>query len=246
MQLDLPFSTEISSGFRIEPEATHPPRDLFDGIEFVRMRRARRYIMRVRPDGTLRVTIPRGGSRAEAAAFVRRQASWIARERARVRLERAPAQWTDGSTILLDGEPQRIEITAAGDGLIARYGGRSLQVDTAVDVRGAIERDLRELARERLVPRLLQLAEEHGLRVSRVTIRNQRSRWGSCSRSGAIALNFRLLQMPPSVRDYVLVHELMHLREQNHGRRFWKLVERACPAFRDAERWLREAGRGLF
>jgi predicted metal-dependent hydrolase len=119
-------------------------------------------------------------------------------------------------------------------------------VDSFDDVRAHVEQDLRQLAKQRLVARLHELADRFGLRVSRSTIRNQRSRWGSCSRSGAIALNFRLVQMPPDVCDYVLIHELMHLKQQNHGRRFWTLVEQACPTFRDAERWLRREGRGLF
>jgi predicted metal-dependent hydrolase len=167
------------------------------------MRRARRYILRVRPDGTLRVTIPRGGSRAEAIAFMGRHLPWVVAERERVERQRASVP------------PER-------------------------------EAALREEARQQLIPRLHQLAVEHGLTFTRVTIRNQRSRWGSCSRSGAIALNYRLVLMPREVSDYVLIHELMHLKEQNHGRRFWRLVEAACPGFRDAERWLRTNGRSLF
>lgn len=230
MQPDLPF--------HIVPD----PEETTERIEFVRVRRARRYILRVRPDGSLRITIPRGGSRAAAIAFVARQFAWIARERARVRREQAPARWTDGSVILLDGVAAVVHM----EGAVARYGGRSVVVSDAADVRPEIERDLRELARDRLVPRLYALAGQHGLSVTRVTIRNQRSRWGSCSRSGAIALNFRLVQMPPDVCDYVLIHELMHLKQQNHGRRFWALVEQACPGYRAAERWLRLSGRGLF
>ena len=108
------------------------------------------------------------------------------------------------------------------------------------------EAELRRQAAEQLIPRLRALASQHGLTVGRVSIRNQRSRWGSCSRSGAISLNYRLVLMPPSVADYVLIHELMHLQEQNHGRRFWRLVARACPDYREAERWLRRNGRALF
>lgn len=210
------------------------------------MRTARRYILRVGPDGTLRVTIPRGGSRAEAANFMRKHLAWVARERARVRQVQAPVRWTAGSTILLDGEPAAIVIEADAGRLVARYGGRSVRVTDPSNVRAEVERDLRDLARERLMPRLVTLAAELGLSVAKVTIRSQRSRWGSCSRTGAIALNFRLVQMPPAVADYVLIHELTHLKQQNHGRRFWSLVERACPSFRDAERWLRRHGRALF
>ena len=174
-------------------------------VHLVPMRSARRYIMRVRPDGALRVTIPRGGSRAEALRFAERHLSWAERERARLKAIRPAAP--------RDPEQQRA--------LIAQ-------------------------ARRDLPPRLLELAREHGLEVVRVLIRNQRSRWGSCSPKGVIALNYRLVLMPPEVRDYILVHELMHLRQANHSRRFWTLVEQACPAFRAAERWLKAEGQALF
>ena len=242
MQPDLPFQIEP------EPSPASAPNEFVteDRIEFVRVRRARRYILRVRPDGSLRVTIPRGGSRAEATAFAARQFAWITRERARVRREQTPVRWSEGSIVRLDGVavPIRIDQTSAGP--VSRYGGRVVPVSNPQDVRPEIERDLRQLARERLVPQLHRLAAQHGLTVARVTIRNQRSRWGSCSRAMAIALNFRLVQMPPDVCEYVLLHELMHLRQQNHGPRFWALVERACPAYREAERWLRVQGRSLF
>ena len=260
MQLDLPF--QGAPDFRLSlpprPEPASPvlprtghrpalrPEAERERIEFVRVRKARRYILRVRPDGTLRVTIPRGGSRVEALDFLRRHVAWIARERARVRCERAPVTWTHGSIVLFDGVAHTIHIDGSTGRPAACYADRSVPVESTGDVREAIEHDLRQAARERLVPRLYELAGRLGLEVTRVTIRNQRSRWGSCSRSGAIALNFRLVQMPPSVRDYVLIHELMHLKQQNHGRRFWSLVEKACPAFREAERWLRREGRGLF
>ena len=194
----------------------------------------------------LRVTIPRGGSRAEAIAFLGRHLAWVARERARVRKQGAPVCWTHGSTILVGGEPRIITVEDSGSGLSARYGERLVPVNDAANVRPEVEQDLRELARRRLIPRLQQLAAQHGLSVRKATVRSQRSRWGSCARSGAIALNFRLIQMSPAVCDYVLVHELMHLKQQNHGPRFWALVERACPDYREAERWLRRSGRALF
>lgn len=215
-------------------------------MEFIRAPRARRYILRVRPDGTLRVTIPRGGSRREAVAFIARQIEWIARERGRVAREQAPVTWTHGSTILFDGEPCVVSLEYTERGTYATYGDRAVRVSDVTNVRPEIEKDLRELARVRLIPRLSELAGQHGLQFSRATIRNQRSRWGSCSRTGAIALNFRLIQMPRAIADYVLIHELMHLKQQNHGPRFWSLVERACPQFREAERWLRRHGRRLF
>jgi hypothetical protein len=114
-----------------------------------------------------------------------------------------------------------------------------------IDLRPVAIAMLRALAQRELPGQLLALAAEHGLTVTRVTIRNQRSRWGSCSTSGSISLNWRLVQMPPEVRDYVLVHELMHLREANHSRRFWRHVARACPWHLEARRWLDREGKAL-
>jgi predicted metal-dependent hydrolase len=167
---------------------------------FVRHRRARRYLLRVESDGRLRVTIPRGGSRREAEAFVERNSDWVARQRARI-----------GS------------------------GFRPLEHDKA----------LRQLARRELPARLLDLAARHGLVVTRISVRNQRSRWGSCGRDGHICLNWRLVLMPASVRDYVLVHELMHLRRMDHSPAYWRLVANACPDYRSARDWLRRHGPSL-
>lgn len=234
VQLGLPF-------LRADP-ATGPAR-----VDFVRMRRAKRYILRVRPDGSFRVTIPRGGSRREAETFLATHRRWAHRERFRVLAQHAPAQWAEGDEILLRGTPVdlRVQRTPGASWLI--IGGERVWLrEVPTDLRPAVEDSLRAIARAQLIPRLREFADAHGLTVSRVTIRNQRSRWGSCSRGGAIALNFRLVQAPDAVRDYVLIHELMHLKQQNHTRRFWRLVEAACPRFREAEHWLRTEGRSLF
>jgi predicted metal-dependent hydrolase len=247
VQLELPFLSgpdSDSCNAASQQPGLHTSRS--DPIEFVRIRRARRYILRVRPDGTLRVTVPRGGSRREAEAFVRKHAEWIERERRRVRSDHAPVQWHAGSRILFRGIPVTIGIDRDGDGYLISYGDRRVRVRALDDVRWAVESDLKEIARAELVPRLHELAVQHELRVGRVSIRNQRSRWGSCARNGNIALNFRLVQMPPAISDYVLLHELMHIRQQNHSRRFWKLVAAVCPGYRECERWLRTVGRSLF
>ena len=83
------------------------------------------------------------------------------------------------------------------------------------------------------------LAEQFDLTVTRVSVRNQRARWGSCATGGRISLNWRLVQTPDDVRDYVLIHELMHLRQPNHSARFWALVAKACPGHEASRRWLR-------
>ena len=234
MQLDLPFL-----------RAAEPPPE--PDVDFVRVRRARKYILRVRPDGSLRVTIPRGGSRRDAEAFLRRHQEWVAAERVRVAERHAPVEWRAGDAIPLHGELTTIRVHDSAHGQIVVVGDQRVRIAAGiVNVRPAVELALRRIASRELVPRLQALASEHSLTVDRVTIRNQRSRWGSCSRRGVIALNFRLVQMPPAVCDYVLLHELMHLRQQNHSRRYWRLVAAVCPDYREAERWLRVEGKALF
>jgi predicted metal-dependent hydrolase len=104
---------------------------------------------------------------------------------------------------------------------------------------------LRRIAADELPRRCQALAAVAGVQVRRVSVRNQRSRWGACSPAGVITLNWRLIQMPPSVSDYVIFHELSHVRHPNHSRRFWREVERVCARWRDAEKWLRKQGREL-
>lgn len=104
---------------------------------------------------------------------------------------------------------------------------------------------VRARARQELPPLLLGWAARLGLAVTAVEVRNQRSRWGSCGHNGRICLNWRLLLMPDWVRDYVLVHELMHLRRMDHSPRYWALVAAAYPQYREARAWLRANGAGL-
>ena len=244
-QLRLPFTTTDAPPAPGELSVGSGPMRFL--VHLVRMRRAKRYIMRVRPDGALRVTIPRGGSRAEALKFAERHLAWAVRQRTRLRVNGAEtATWEHGTAVMLDGSLQRIEIEPDGDRAIARLGRISALIMRGADVRAALQRAMRAAAARDLPPELLALATDHGLTVRRVTIRDQRSRWGSCSRSGTIALNYRLIQMPPAVRRYILVHELAHLVHPNHSRRFWTFVERLDPAFRHAERWLKTSGQALF
>jgi predicted metal-dependent hydrolase len=208
---------------------------------FAHNRRARRYILRLRPDGAARVTVPRGGSLAEASRFAERNVAWLEKQLLRqARRPIRPATWQAGTEILFRGESVRLERGANGEAGLVRFGTETVTVpEAAHDLRPAVERHLRQLATRELPPRVLELATPHQLPVRRITVRNQRSRWGSCSRRGTISLNWRLVQTPVSVRDYLVLHELAHLREMNHSRRFWNEVARLCPDYRQAEQWLK-------
>ena len=101
------------------------------------------------------------------------------------------------------------------------------------------------LAISELLQRTRELAAQTNSNIARITIRSQRTRWGSCSRRRAISLNWRLIQTPQFVIDYIILHELMHLRQMNHSKRFWEEVAKVCPTWREAEKWLRQHGREI-
>jgi predicted metal-dependent hydrolase len=259
VQLGLPLSPETPPDAPREvprapapvaaPVATAPPVETApspaaDEVHFVRRRGARRYILRVRDDGTLRVTVPWWGSKREARAFVESQRAWIAGQRGR-RAARVTARWGVGAEVLVDGVAHRLAIDEAGrvtlDGAVVAPAAGDERT-----LKGAVQAWLRARAAATLPDELLALAARHDIMVTRVSIRNQASRWGSCSRRGTISLNWRLVQTPPFVREYVLLHELMHRRELNHSARFWRHVAAVCPEYVEARRWLRVDGAQLF
>jgi predicted metal-dependent hydrolase len=210
-------------------------------VVLVRNPRARRYILRVDPTGAVRVTLPARGSQAEAWNFVRRKIAWI-NERIEQHLAQPqrPAMWGHGTELLFRGDLVQLAISANPSSKTVEFADQRIDVPLEADVRRTVERQLWNLARRELTARTAQLATQHGLTVRRITIRNQRSRWGSCSRRGTVSLNWRLIQAPAYVRDYIILHELMHLREHNHSRRFWKQVETVCPDYMVAEKWLKQ------
>ena len=197
MQLGLPIGV-ADTIFHALP--TLPALPASGAVYYVRHRRARRWRLRIDADGSVRVTIPLGGSRRGADAFAARNLHWI--ERHRATLNQRP----------LTSEEWR---------------------------------QLRARAARELPARLLELATTHGVVVTRVSVRRQRSRWSSCGRDGHISVNWRLVRMPASVRNYVLVHELTHLRRLDHSPVYWGLVKAPCPDFEAARRWRRTHGRSL-
>jgi hypothetical protein len=238
-QLLLPFGCGAGAGTVVSVPGVAA------AVEFVRHRRARHYVLRVRDDGAVRVTVPRGGSRAEAERFLHERREWIARERHRREVAAAgrAGPWRDGTLVPLRGEEVAIEVVPKGNRLAVTLGGETLAVPAAdaARLRTRVEAHLRKVAARELRARLDELAAAHGFTVARVSIRNQRTRWGSCARSGSLSLNWRLIQVPPGVRDYVLLHELTHLRHHNHSTRFWRELARLCPQYADARKWLRSA-----
>jgi predicted metal-dependent hydrolase len=225
---------------------------VFDSeIYLVRVRRhrqARRYtlcIHSVTRDVVL--TMPPRGSLKQAREFAEKHGGWIA-----ARLDRLPepAPFAPGAVIPLRGLDHRIvhrrgqrgtvwiERGEAGEGLVCVAG-------EAPHIARRVSDFLKREARRDLEAASRRAATALNVSVKRVSIRDQSSRWGSCSTSGVLSYSWRLIFAPPFVLDYLAAHEVAHLVEMNHSRAFWRLVERLCPHVGQAKAWLDAHGAGL-
>ena len=215
-------------------------------------RRARRLSVRVYPDARVEVVVPARARAREVQHFIAEHRQWIDDKRAAA-LRRRPAPepfppanlhfaaTRESWRLHLAGGAGRLriaEVESAGDRILS-VSGRL----TPAELRVALRAWLVRAAQARLTPRVAALAQTVGTRFARVSIRRQRSRWGSCSVRGTISLNACLLFHRPEVVDYLIVHELSHVRHMNHSVRFWQAVEQHCPGWRALDRELVEGWR---
>ncbi|MEA2177248.1 MAG: hypothetical protein QOG77_545 [Solirubrobacteraceae bacterium] len=172
---------------------------------------------------------------------MRELAPWIGRRLAEVEDAREQVAARGGAIPYLGGtlqvrpEPGRTRVHRRGDVLLV----------PEQDAGAAVERWLRRAARDEITPRAHRAAAAIGSEVQRVTIRDQRTRWGSASSSGSLSFSWRLVLAPEHVLDYVVWHEVCHLRHMDHSPRFWGLVAEHCPGYAVPRRWLREHGTAL-
>ncbi|MBN1449160.1 MAG: M48 family metallopeptidase [Bacteroidetes bacterium] len=214
--------------------------------------RRNRYIrLTVSGKNGVRISAPWGYPERELHAMVREKGAWILDRLQYFRsLEEQQPRWryTDGELLLVQGEWTPLRITPwefnAGrlrleTGVLEIRLPQSRLNDPSI-VHDLFLRWLRRWALQELSHRINSHADAMRLRPGRITIRAQRSKWGSCSQNGNISLNMRLMLVPPAVADYVMIHELAHLRQLNHSQRFWGIVDRYCPDRKTHQRWLRE------
>jgi predicted metal-dependent hydrolase len=211
-------------------------------LRWRRSARARRVALRIDPvAGDIVITLPPRGSRRIGLSLLREHEAWIA---ARLDALPTPLRIEAGGTIPVLGRPHRIVHAPQGRGVVI--------ADEAIHVAGGAEflarrvRDaLGQLARERFSRLALEKSAAIGLRPGPVRIRDTRSRWGSCAPDGALMFSWRLIMAPEFVQDYVVAHEVAHLRHMNHGPRFWALAEALTPHREEATSWLNRHGQGL-
>lgn len=238
------MSAAYQPEFWPEDSAGEPTTGRSDAIVFQRSARARHYRLTLRRDGVAVATIPVRGSERQARAFADQHRAWL--ERARERQRRQPqgaAVWTLGTHVLWRGDLTEIRHASDGARPAVALGADVFRVASLnADLRPTLEAHFARRGRVELPARAWELAAVTGMDVKEVTVRNQRTRWGSCSTGGVISLNWRLVQTPDFVRDYIIYHELMHLREMNHSPRFWARVAEVCPGWESAELWLKRNG----
>jgi predicted metal-dependent hydrolase len=217
-------------------------------IRLRRHRRARRYTLRIHPsDREAILTMPPRGTIAEAKDFAQRHGGWIA-----ARLGRLPkaAPFLPGTVVPIRGVAHRIVHRAGVRGTVwpetRDSGERVLCVAGGAEhVERRVHDYLKREARNDLQEAVQTYAQALGVRVKRLSIRDQSSRWGSCTSAGSLSFSWRLILAPTHVLDYLAAHEVAHLVEMNHSPRFWRVVDKVCDDVERAKRWLDTHGNDL-
>jgi predicted metal-dependent hydrolase len=213
-----------------------------------RNRQARRYTLRINaPTREVMLTMPLRGSFREAKQFAEKHGAWIA-----ARLKRLPqgAPFVDGQVIPFRGVPHRIVHRPGARGTVWVEAGddgelRLCAAGDAPHLSRRLTDFLKRAARRDLEAASHRYAAELGVKVASVSVRDQVSRWGSCSSTGVLSYSWRLILAPPAILNYLAAHEVAHLVEMNHSRRFWRILLRLCPEMHQSKVWLDTHGADL-
>lgn len=226
-----------------------------EGVKIMLRKSSRAKRLRLQVDSELKMTLvaPRLTPKFMMNLFIRQHEEWIGRQVKKINLKKAKApkrEYHAGEIFYYFGEKlnlvikphanKRPKVTVRDYSLnVWLYKGIA-KADAKAALKKAVESFYKKKADEVIHDRLQFFNEQYGFIYNRVTLRNQKSRWGSCSRLKNLNFNWRLIMAPIEVIDYVVVHELCHLKEMNHSSRFWKLVENTIPHYQSCRRWLRE------
>ena len=211
-------------------------------FDIIRSRR-KTIAVEITKEGGVLVRAPLKLARREVLAFVHQNRGWIARKLAQARVlqeERTPRRFQEGEPFPFLGEQHRLRYVAGGEYLLKENGEFLLGADLSARAGDLFRTWYRARAREILEDRVAQFALRMGLTCRSVRITDAKERWGSCNAAGSLNFAWRLVMAPPPVIDYVIVHELAHLVEMNHSRRFWGRVGRILPDYAQRRKWLRD------
>ena len=212
-------------------------------LRFRRNAAARRMVLRLdSKTGGLVMTLPKRAGLVEAMRFVEQSRIWISNTLAK---QPKPSAFGDGVSMLYRGRQHILRLSGGPRGVVQVVGEE-------LHVPGKIEHTPRRLkdflaaeAKRELTLASRRYAEAMNTSFTRISIRDQKSRWGSCSSAGVLSYSWRLILTPDYVLDYVAAHEVAHLREMNHGPKFWRLVLTHCPNAKAAKQWLKTHGKDV-
>lgn len=223
------------------PDTLYP---LFSAMDYTVIRSRRKTIaVEITKEGGVLVRAPLKLARREVLAFVHQNRAWIDRKLAQARVrqeERTPRRFLEGEHFPFLGEQHRLRYVAGGDYLRKLNGEFLLGADLSSRAGDLFRTWYRARAREILEDRVAHFALRMGLTCRSVRITDAKERWGSCTAAGSLNFAWRLVMAPTPVIDYVIVHELAHLVEMNHSRRFWERLGRILPDYAKRRKWLRE------
>jgi predicted metal-dependent hydrolase len=204
--------------------------------------RAKRISLRVKSNKTIELIVPKRVKMEKAMAFLHTHEEWIA-----LKTRNAPKEtpFRAGHEIPIQGRPYVICHTGKLRG-VAHLKGDNLMISGPENTtERKVKAFLQELAKKELTARADIEAHKLGVKFGKVTIRDTKTRWGSCSTTGNLSFSWRLILAPREVLEYVAAHEVGHLKEMNHGKKFWKIVENLYPAHHEARKWLKDNGNML-
>lgn len=215
-------------------------------IEIIR-KRVKRMTLRIRTeDERIICTIPWYVSKAETMEFIKKNTPWIEKQKHKLRQLRSLHIHREPGTLLYMGESYRVVTVpnATNPGIVNH---EEMIIISSIDPEDALHRKewYRLQAHEVLPPLIQESAKLHGFAYKKISIKHQKSKWGSCSVDGSLHFNAKMLLCPEHVINYLIIHELAHTREFHHGEKFWQLVESCCPNYLEAEKYLRTTGRIL-
>ena len=201
----------------------------------------------IEKDGSLTVRAPKRATLKDIHGFIEEKSDWIIRSREKMKavVEVPKKQYVDGEKFLFLGQNYELRLVPPQRPALKFNSGFTLSVSARERGERAFIKWYKSQALTILTERVNHYAALHGFEPKLVKVNSAKTRWGSCSANGTINFTWRLILAPPEVVDYVVLHELAHLKIQNHSPRFWKLVEKICPDYKRQRKWLRVNGEKL-
>lgn len=220
-------------------------------------KRARTVRLRIDAQNGLVLTVPHGARGIDAESILKNSADWILKHYGKIeQVKSRQRRFVSGEMLPYMGRDISLEVIEKHGGtritVALRESHLRVSVPSSISVkdrpgviRAALEAWYRRQAKEYLGPRVAHLARLHGFEYGNITIKGQSTCWGSCSSKRNLNFNWRLMMTPPAAIDYVIVHELCHLREMNHSPRFWSLVAAYCPDYKHWIKWFKNSSAHL-